>query len=242
MSGAPAFCQAANPLDDGEELVAGVTLEDVAKQLASLASVGGANAETYKIYASQPRVHEAAEIKVTKNLAYGPHERQQLDIHTATLRRADRPVPIVVVFHGGGLVGGSRANTTTVADYFASIGLVGVNAGYRLAPDSKWPEGGRDVGAAVTWLRNHAAEHGGDPEQICVVGVSTGALHIATYLFRPELMPAGPARPARPKELYHLDPLLRPRRVLRLAQRGRAGRPVVRHRRHHHDDVRRGNV
>jgi len=169
---------------------------DLAKQLASLGSVGGANAETYKIYASQPRVHEAAEIKVTKNLAYGPHERQQLDIHTATLRRAERPVPIVVVFHGGGLVGGSRANTTTVADYFASIGLVGVNAGYRLAPDSTWPEGGRDVGAVVTWLRNHAAEHGGDPEQIFVVGISTGALHIATYLFRPELMPAGTARPA----------------------------------------------
>ena len=37
---------------------------DVAKQLASLGSVGGANAETYKIYASQPRVHEAAEIKM----------------------------------------------------------------------------------------------------------------------------------------------------------------------------------
>ena len=169
---------------------------DVARQLASLGSVGGAIAETYKLYASQPRVHEAEEIKVAKNLAYGPHERQQIDIHTATLRRAERPVPIVVVFHGGGLVGGSRANTSTVADYFASIGLVGVNAGYRLAPDSTWPEGGRDVAAVVTWLRSHAAEHGGDAEQIFVVGISTGALHTATYLFRPELMPPGTARPA----------------------------------------------
>jgi triacylglycerol lipase len=169
---------------------------DVAKQLASLGSAGGANAETYKVYASQPRVYEAEEIKIVKGVAYGPHERQQMDIHTATLRRAERPVPVVVAFHGGGLVGGSRANTTTVADYFASIGLVGVNAGYRLAPDSTWPEGGRDVAAVVTWLRAHAAEHGGDPEQIFVVGVSTGALHIATYLFRPELMPAGAARPA----------------------------------------------
>jgi acetyl esterase/lipase len=105
-------------------------------------------------------------------------------------------VPVVMVLHGGGLIGGSRANTTSVADYFASIGFVGVNAGYRLAPEFKWPEGGRDVGAAVTWLRDHVAEYGGDPAQIFVAGVSTGALHAATYVFRPELMPPGTARPA----------------------------------------------
>jgi triacylglycerol lipase len=169
---------------------------DVAKQLADLKSAGNANAETYKVYASQPRIYEASEIKVAKNIAYGPHERQQIDVHTATLRRAQRPVPVIAVFHGGGLVGGSRANTTTVADYFASIGFVGVNAGYRLAPDSKWPEGARDVGAVVTWLRDHAKEYGGDPDQIFVVGVSTGSLHAATYVFRPELLLPGTARPA----------------------------------------------
>lgn len=169
---------------------------DLAKQLASLFGREDQIPQTAKIYASQPRVYETEEIKVTKNLAYGPHERQQMDIHTATLRHAERPVPVVVVFHGGGLIGGSRATTTNVADYFASIGLVGVNAGYRLAPESKWPEGARDVGAAVTWLRGHVAEYGGDPEQIFVVAISSGALHAATYVFRPELLPPGTARPA----------------------------------------------
>ena len=164
---------------------------DVATQLAKLTIP-----ETYKVYASQPRVYDAAEIKVTKDIAYGAHERQRMDIHTATLRRAQRPVPIVAVFHGGGLIGGSRDNTTTFADYFASIGFVGVNAGYRLAPDSKWPDGARDVGAVVTWLRDHATEFGGDPNQIFVCGISTGALHTASYVFRPELLPPGTARPA----------------------------------------------
>jgi triacylglycerol lipase len=171
---------------------------DVAKQLASFGTEfdGEIAGQTAKIYASQPRVYEPGEIKVTKNLAYGPHERQQLDIHTATVRRSDRPMPVVVVFHGGGLIGGSRAATTNVADYFASLGYVGVNGGYRLAPESKWPEGARDVGAAVTWLKSHAAEYGGDPEQVFVVGLSTGAYHAATYVFRPELLLPGTARPA----------------------------------------------
>ena len=96
---------------------------------------------------------------------------------------------MIVVFHGGGLIGGSRGATTNVADYFASLGYVGVNGGYRLAPEAKWPEGARDIAAAVTWLRDHVAEYGGDPKQIFVAGISTGALHAATYVFRPELVP-----------------------------------------------------
>jgi triacylglycerol lipase len=131
-----------------------------------------------------------------KDLAYGPHERQHLDIHTGTMRRSSEPVPVVVAFHGGGLVGGNRAALTNVADYFASLGYVGVTGGYRLAPDHKWPEGARDVAAAVTWLRDHVAEYGGDPGKIFVVGISTGSFHAATYVFRPELMPPGTARPA----------------------------------------------
>jgi acetyl esterase/lipase len=169
---------------------------DVAAQLMALRTAPDANAQTYKVYAPQPRVYEASEIKTTKNIPYGAHERQQIDVHTATLRRSPRPVPVVVVFHGGGLIGGSRANTTTVADYFASIGFVGVNAGYRLAPDSKWPDGARDVGAVVTWLRDHVGEYGGNPDQIFLVGISTGSLHAASYVFRPELLPPGTPRVA----------------------------------------------
>jgi acetyl esterase/lipase len=105
-------------------------------------------------------------------------------------------VPVVIVFHGGGLIGGSRASTANVADYLASLGYVGVNGTYRLAPDHKWPEGARDVGAAVTWLRDHVADHGGDPERIFVMGLSTGSLHAATYAFHHEILTPGTARAA----------------------------------------------
>jgi acetyl esterase/lipase len=169
---------------------------DLAKQIVALGSSEGNIPQTYKLYASQPRVYEPAEIKVRKDVAYGSHERQRLDIYTAALRRSERAVPMIAVFHGGGLVGGMRDNTSTFAEYFASIGFVGVAAGYRLAPDVKWPDGARDVGAVVTWLRDHAREYGGDPERIFVAGISTGSLHAATYVFRPELMPPGTARAA----------------------------------------------
>jgi len=169
---------------------------DVAAALAAFGREfdGAIAQQTAAIYSAQQRVYESREIAVTKNLAYGSHERQHVDIHTRANRPAD-PAPVIVVFHGGGLIGGNRAATANVADYFASLGYVGVNGGYRLAPDATWPDGARDIGAAVTWLRDHVAEYGGDPAKIFVAGISTGALHAATYVFRPELVP-GAARPA----------------------------------------------
>ena len=151
--------------------------------------------QTAALYAPQPRVYDQAEITGAKDVPYGPHERQRLDIYTRA-RRPSEPVASIVVFHGGGLIGGNRGATTNVAEYFASLGYIGAAGGYRLAPDAKWPEGARDVGAAVTYLRDHAAEYGGDPNRIFVAGISTGALHAATYVFRPELLPAEAARPA----------------------------------------------
>jgi acetyl esterase/lipase len=151
--------------------------------------------QTAALYAPQPRVYEQAELAAAKDVAYGPHERQRLDIYTR-VRRPAESVPAIVVFHGGGLIGGSRSATTNVAEYFASLGYVGVTGGYRLAPESIWPEGARDVAAAVTYLRDHAAEYGADPSRIFVAGISTGALHAATYVFRPELVPPDAARPA----------------------------------------------
>jgi triacylglycerol lipase len=152
--------------------------------------------QTAAIYAPVPRAYDPADIDVVKDLAYGPHERQHLDIHTLARGRSETPAPVIVIFHGGGLIGGSREGMAQVAQYFATLGYVGVNGGYRLAPESTWPEGGRDIAAAVTWLHDNVAEYGGDPEQIFVLGISTGAFHAATFVFRPELMLEGSAKPA----------------------------------------------
>jgi triacylglycerol lipase len=137
------------------------------------------------VYAQQASVTKDARTALTSASTSYLHAR----------RRPAEPVPGSRL-HGGGLIGGNRGAIANVAEYFASLGYVGVNGGYRLAPEAKWPDGARDVAAAVTYLRDHVAEYGGDPNQIFVAGISTGALHAATYVFRPELLPADAARPA----------------------------------------------
>ena len=146
-------------------------------------------ARTQALLADQPRAYEASEIEVVADIAYGPHERHRLDVHTDNYRRSDTAMPVVMFVHGGGFLFGAKENERNVADYFASLGLVGVNTTYRLAPEAVWPNGAEDIGAAVNWVKANIAEYGGDPEQIFVIGKSAGVEHVATYVFRPDLLP-----------------------------------------------------
>lgn len=169
---------------------------DIAAAIAGFGNRLGISAETRALYADQPRVYELGELDVVDNLAYGPDERHRLSVHTDKFRRDSEPMPVVVFFHGGAFIRGNLDGNRNVADYFASLGLVGVNATYRLTPAAKWPDGALDVGAAVTWVRDNIAEYGGDPEQIIVIGKSAGAAHVATYAFLPDLLPSGTAKAA----------------------------------------------
>jgi triacylglycerol lipase len=134
------------------------------------------------------KTYRSTEVETTAEIAYGDHDRQQLDVHVDTNRRGSDLAPVVVFFHGGGYVRGNKEDSRNVAEHFASIGLVGVTATYRLAPEAKWPDGANDIAAAVQWISDNISEFGGDPENIFVVGKSAGGGHVANYAFRPDVL------------------------------------------------------
>lgn len=118
------------------------------------------------------------------DLAYGPQDRNRLDLY-----RPDRvgPAPILVFVHGGGFLKGDKGDggnwpNANVGRMAAEAGFLGVVINYRLAPDHVWPAGADDVAAVVAWLKAHAADHGGDPARIVLAGTSAGAVHVAGYL------------------------------------------------------------
>jgi acetyl esterase/lipase len=131
-------------------------------------------------------------ISVTRDVPYGPHPRQVLDIF--------RPVPsattaggagVVVFVHGGAFVRGDKQASPELYDnllyWFARQGYLGINIEYRLAPESAYPGGADDVALAMAWLQGHAAEHGGNPGRIFLIGHSAGGTHVASYVFDPAL-------------------------------------------------------
>lgn len=132
--------------------------------------------------------YRPSEVETTADIAYGENERHLLDVHVDTRRRGDALQPVVMFFHGGGFVRGNKDGNRNVAEYYASMGLVGVTATYRLAPEASWPDGANDVGAAISWVSENIAEYGGNPEQIYVIGKSAGGGHVATYALRPEVL------------------------------------------------------
>jgi acetyl esterase len=129
-------------------------------------------------------------VAVSRDIAYGSHPLQQLDVYRPA---GVTGAPVILFVHGGGYTGGSRNESAerwaNIMHYFADHGMVGVNADYRLAPEHPWPAGGTDVRDMVGWITTHIEEHGGDPEQIFAVGFSAGATHVGTYAFDPRYQP-----------------------------------------------------
>lgn len=134
-------------------------------------------------------------ISVRSALPYGPHERQVLDVFLPPEQAGLRPMVLFV--HGGAFVSGHRNKSPEIyANVLYSLarnGVVGLNIGYRLAGDAKYPGATRDVASAVSWARTNAAELGVDPGRIFLFGHSAGAAHVGSYAYdRSQHPAAGP--------------------------------------------------
>jgi acetyl esterase/lipase len=129
-------------------------------------------------------------VKVEREIKYGPADRHLLDVFMP--EAATSPRPVLIFIHGGAFVGGNK-RTNPTSPFYDNImlwavhnGFVGVNATYRLAPQSPYPAGAEDVAAIVALVASKIAERGGDPARIYLMGHSAGAVHVANYVSHPE--------------------------------------------------------
>lgn len=114
---------------------------------------------------------------VARGEAYGPHERQKLDVYAPRGARGDAPV--AVFFYGGSWDSGRRQDYGWVGRALASRGFVAIVADYRLYPEVRYPAFLEDGAAAVRWASENAARFGGDPRRIVLAGHSAGAYNAA---------------------------------------------------------------
>jgi len=91
-----------------------------------------------------------------------------------------KPLPAMVVFHGGGWYSGEPAWAFGRAEYFAERGMVTLAAQYRLSNQSTITplEAMADARAVIRWMRANAAALGINPNLIAAYGSSAGA-HLA---------------------------------------------------------------
>ncbi len=161
---------------------------DVVPKIAALGRVVDPP-NTAKIYAPLLEKEPYNFVKVLRDVKYGAHPRNVVDIFVDDSSFSGRPVLMFV--HGGAYVAGNKRPPGSpfydnVMVFAARNGMVGVNVEYRLAPEFPWPAGAEDLAAAVRFVQDNIATYGGDPNRIYLMGHSAGATHVATYVSHPE--------------------------------------------------------
>jgi acetyl esterase/lipase len=103
--------------------------------------------------------------------------------------------PVLVFIHGGGWNEGDKNLETDGRQLYEDIGrafsaqnILTAVINYRLLPKVSWRDQLKDVAAAVTWVRDHASEYGGDSSKLFVSGHSAGAQLAARVALDPDLL------------------------------------------------------
>jgi acetyl esterase/lipase len=131
-----------------------------------------------------------------KDIAYGPRERQTLDIY---LSDGGGPRPVVLFIHGGGWTGGDKVQTlqtapSNVLKRVRAAGCALVSINYRFIADAKaeniFPPVTaplQDARTALQFLRLNAAKWELDPDRVVVFGGSAGAFSSLWLALSPEM-------------------------------------------------------
>jgi len=127
------------------------------------------------------RLHDREHVERVRDIAYGPlGRRQHLDVYKPRGRHAGCPVLLQV--HGGAWVFGRKDNQgLPLMNEMVRQGWVCVALNYRLSPKATFPDHLVDCKLALRWIREHIAEHGGDPSFVAVTGGSAGG-HLAALV------------------------------------------------------------
>src|SRR5262245_41294645 len=109
---------------------------------------------------------------VKRDIPYGNHERQVLDVYAPPGAKGRS---VVFWIHGGGWQVGDKADVQVKPKAFVEKGFVFVSTNYRLLPDVDMRTIIRDVAKSIRWVHDHITEYGGDPNRLLVMGHSAGA-------------------------------------------------------------------
>jgi acetyl esterase/lipase len=161
---------------------------ELVDQIAAIGRVSDPG-KTAPLYVPLHQKEPYSGVKISRDVKYGPDERNALDLFVPEAAGSGRPVFMFV--HGGGFVRGSKRQAGSpfydnIMLWAVRNGMIGVNVTYRLAPQHQWPSGGEDLGMAVRWVGENAGAHGGDVNRVYLMGHSAGATHVAIYVAHPE--------------------------------------------------------
>ncbi|MEO3761596.1 alpha/beta hydrolase [Mycobacterium sp. B14F4] len=110
------------------------------------------------------------------DISYGPYgSANHLDIWRRPDLDLNGKAPVLFQIPGGAwTTGNKRGQAYPLMSHLAELGWICVAVNYRHSPRNTWPDHIIDVKRALTWVKAHIAEYGGDPDFIAITGGSAG--------------------------------------------------------------------
>jgi acetyl esterase/lipase len=122
--------------------------------------------------------------------------------------KPERPLPAIVLYHGGGWTTGTPVFYLAVARHFVERGMTVVLPEYRVyeSSGSRIPDSTKDARAAMRWVKAHAGDLGIDLKRLAAGGGSAGGQLAASLGAAKVDHPDQPAIDPRPEALVLFNP------------------------------------
>ena len=149
-----------------------------------------ADAERYAEDCLKLSADVAKHVRVLRDVAYGTDARQRMDIFLP--RQPNMcDLPTLLFMHGGAWTHGTKDWCGFMAPPLVQLPAIVVSVGYRLIPNVSFPQPVLDCIAALRWIFDHVAEHGGTPHRLFVGGHSAGGQIAALMSLQPHWLVQG---------------------------------------------------
>ncbi|XP_057507790.1 isoprenylcysteine alpha-carbonyl methylesterase ICME-like isoform X1 [Actinidia eriantha] len=114
--------------------------------------------------------------QVRRGIVYGDQPRNRLDLYLP--KNTDGPKPVVAFVTGGAWIIGYKAWGSLLGRHLSERDIIVACIDYRNFPRVTMSDMVKDASQGISFVCNHIAEYGGDPNRIYLMGQSAGA-HIA---------------------------------------------------------------
>ncbi|KAK4399895.1 Isoprenylcysteine alpha-carbonyl methylesterase ICME [Sesamum angolense] len=114
--------------------------------------------------------------QIRRGIVYGDQPRNRLDLYLP--RNVEGPKPVVAFVTGGAWIIGYKAWGSLLGQQLSERDVIVACIDYRNFPQGTISDMVKDASQGISFVCNHIAEYGGDPNRIYLMGQSAGA-HIA---------------------------------------------------------------
>jgi hypothetical protein len=149
-------------------------------------------ADTAKLYRGFQPTAPYPEVKVERDIHYGPGDREILDVFSPEKGGGNRPVLIYVAGGAGNKieqVPDGEAFYDNIMLWAVKNGMTGVNV-QRGGTGTEWDDAAKQIAKMVEWVHTNIAKYKGNPNRVFIWSHSAGNPPVGTYIGRPELYPS----------------------------------------------------